>query len=68
MRVTLIKNNIHPFGDKYSSVHFGSNREETVKHLAELLRSGEEKRGVDMSLFEGADDIFKIVADSLVSD
>lgn len=64
---TLIQNNIHPFGDKYSSVHFGKNREETVKHLAEIFRRGEEKRGVDMSLLEGADDIFERIADSLVS-
>jgi len=65
---TLIQNNIQPFGDKYSSVHFGKNREETVKNLAEILRRGEEKRGVDMSLFEGMDDIFKKIANSLVSD
>lgn len=65
---TLIENNIHPFGVKYSSVHFGKNRQETVKHLAEILRRGEEKRGTDMSLLEGIDDIFQKIADSLVSD
>ena len=65
---TLIENNIQPFGDKYSSVHFGKNRKETVKKLAEIFRRGEEKRGVDMSLLEGADDIFDKIADSLVSD
>ena len=64
----LIENNIHPFGDRYSSVHFGKSREETVKKLAEIFRRGEEKRGVDMSLFEGMDDVFKKIADSLVSD
>ena len=64
----LIQKNIQPFGEKYSSMHFGENRQETVKKLAEILRSGEEKRGVDMSLFEGAKDLFERIADSLVSD
>ena len=64
----LIQKNIHPFGKKYSSIHFGKNRQETVEKLAEILRSGEEKRGVDMSLFEGAEDLFERIADSLVSD
>lgn len=64
----LIQKNIHPFGEKYSSIHFGKNRQETVKKLAEILREGEEKRGVDMSIFEGAEDLFERIADSLVSD
>jgi len=65
---TLIQNNLHPFGDLYSSVHFGKNREETVKKLAEILRRGEEERGTDMSLFERIKGIFEKIADSLVKD
>ena len=64
----LIQKNIQPFGEKYSSIHFGNNRQDTVKKLAELLRSGEEKRGVDMTLFKGSAELFERIADSLVSD
>ena len=62
----LIENGISPFGRKYSSVHFGKDRKDTVKKLAELISESLKEQSVDGNLLKNTEKVIEGLAEELV--